>query len=208
MLPLWNFGVLAFTSLFTVINPISAAPIFVGMTAGAAPAERRRAALKSSLAAGATLLLFEAAGGLIFSFFGITVPAFQIAGGVLFTMISIRTLNNGREEVEAEAAGADPSIVPLAIPTIAGPGAISTVMALVGQAPDYRQRVALAAAIGAAIAITWIVLLAAPWIVEKIGQTGQRIVAKIMGLITCVIGVQFVINGITPVLSAIIRNAR
>ncbi len=208
MLPLWNFGALAFTSLFTVINPISAAPIFVGMTADSAPGERRRAALKASLAAGATLLLFEAAGGLIFSFFGITVPAFQIAGGVLFTMISIRTLNNGREEVDAEAAGADPSIVPLAIPTIAGPGAISTVMALVGQAPNYRHRMALAAAIGAAIAITWVVLLAAPWIVEKIGQTGQRIVAKIMGLITCVIGVQFVINGITPVLSTIIRNAR
>jgi multiple antibiotic resistance protein len=204
----WNFGVLAFTSLFTVINPISAAPIFVGMTAASPPGERRRAALKSSLAAGATLLLFEAAGGLIFSFFGITVPAFQIAGGVLFTMISIRTLNNGREEVAAEAAGGDPSIVPLAIPTIAGPGAISTVMALVGQATNYRHRVALAAAIGAAIAITWVVLLAAPWIVEKIGQTGQRIVAKIMGLITCVIGVQFVINGITPVLSGIIRNAR
>ena len=120
MLPLWNFGVLAFTSLFTVINPISAAPIFVGMTSGSTRGERRRAAAKSSLAAGATLLLFEAAGGLIFSFFGITVPAFQIAGGVLFTMISIRTLNNGREEVEADAAGGDPSIVPLAIPTIAG----------------------------------------------------------------------------------------
>ena len=208
MLPLWNFGLLAFTSLFTVINPISAAPIFVGMTAGVPPRERRRAALKSSLAAGATLLLFEIAGGLIFSFFGITVPAFQIAGGVLFTMISIRTLNNGREEVEAEAGGGDPSIVPLAIPTIAGPGAISTVMALVGQAPNYRHRIALAAAIGSAIAITWVVLLAAPWIVEKIGQTGQRIVAKIMGLITCVIGVQFVINGITPVLAGIIKSSR
>ena len=208
MLPLWNFGLLAFTSLFTVINPISAAPIFVGMTADALPGERRRAAWKSSLAAGATLLVFEAAGGLIFSFFGITVPAFQIAGGVLFTMISIRTLNNGREEVAAEAGGGDPSIVPLAIPTIAGPGAISTVMALVGQAPNYRHRLALAAAIGAAIAITWVVLLAAPWIVERIGQTGQRIVAKIMGLITCVIGVQFVINGISPVLSGIIRSAR
>jgi multiple antibiotic resistance protein len=208
VLPIWNFGLLAFTSLFTVINPISAAPIFVGMTAGAPAGERRRAALKSSLAAGATLLVFEAAGGLIFSFFGITVPAFQIAGGVLFTMISIRTLNNGREEVEAEAGGGDPSIVPLAIPTIAGPGAISTVMALVGQAPSYPHRFALAAAIGTAIAITWIVLLAAPWIVEKIGRTGQRIVAKIMGLITCVIGVQFVINGITPVLSNIIRTAR
>lgn len=208
MLPLWNFGLLAFTSLFTVINPISAAPIFVGMTAGRSSGERRKAALKASLAAGATLLLFEAAGGLIFSFFGITVPAFQIAGGVLFTMISIKTLNNGREEVEAEAAGGDPSIVPLAIPTIAGPGAISTVMALVGQAPNYRHRIALAGAIGAAIAITWVVLLAAPWIVEKIGQTGQRIAAKIMGLITCVIGVQFVINGITPVLAGIIKSAR
>jgi len=178
------------------------------MTGDKSAAERRKAALKSSLAAGATLLLFEAAGGLIFSFFGITVPAFQIAGGVLFTMISIRTLNNGREEVEAEAAGADPSIVPLAIPTIAGPGAISTVMALVGQAPNYRHRIALAGAIGAAIAITWLVLLAAPWIVERIGRTGQRIVAKIMGLITCVIGVQFVINGITPVLAGIIKSAR
>ena len=208
MLPLWNFGLLAFTSLFTVINPISAAPIFVGMTDGMPAADRRRAALKSSLAAGAALLVFEAAGGLIFSFFGITVPAFQIAGGVLFTMISIRTLNNGREEVEAEAAGGDPAIVPLAIPTIAGPGAISTVMALVGQATGYRHRLALAAAIGVAILITWMVLLAAPWIVEKIGQTGQRIVAKVMGLITCVIGVQFVINGITPVLSGIIRGAR
>lgn len=203
-----SFGLLAFTSLFTVINPISAAPIFVAMTTDRSAGERRKAALKSSLAAGATLLVFEAAGGLIFSFFGITVPAFQIAGGVLFTMISIKTLNDGREEVEADAAGGDPSIVPLAIPTIAGPGAISTVMALVGQAPSYRHRAALAAAIGVAIAITWIVLLAAPWIVEKIGRTGQRIVAKIMGLITCVIGVQFVINGITPVLSGIIRSAR
>ena len=208
MLSISHFGLLAFTSLFTVINPISAAPIFVGMTSSASSADRRRAALKSSLAAGATLLVFEAAGGLIFSFFGITVPAFQIAGGVLFTMISIRTLNNGREEVEAEAGGGDPSIVPLAIPTIAGPGAISTVMALVGQAPTYGHRLALGAAIGIAILITWLILLAAPWIVEKIGQTGQRIVAKIMGLITCVIGVQFVINGISPVLAGIIKSSR
>jgi len=207
--PIWNFGFLAFTSLFTVINPISAAPIFVGMTDRASPAQRRQSALKASLAAGTILLIFEAAGGLIFSFFGITVPAFQIAGGVLFTMISIKTLNNGREEVDAEeAAGTDPSIVPLAIPTIAGPGAISTVMALVGQATIFPQRVALASAIGANIVLTWIILLAAPTIVVRIGRTGQRIAAKIMGLITCVIGVQFIINGLTPVLFNIIKSAR
>lgn len=209
MQPVWNFGFLAFTSLFTVMNPISAAPIFVGMTDGDSPAERRKVAFKSSLAAGATLLTFEAAGSLIFSFFGITVPAFQIAGGVLFTMISIKTLNNGREEVEAEeAAGTDPSIVPLAIPTIAGPGAISTVMALVGQATTLPHRAALAGAIGTAIVLTCLILLAAPTIVVRIGRTGQRIVAKIMGLITCVIGVQFIINGITPVAVQILKSAR
>lgn len=124
-------------------------------------------------------------------------------------MISIKTLNNGREEVDAEeAAGTDPSIVPLAIPTIAGPGAISTVMALVGQTTTLSHRVALAGAIGTAIVLTCLILLAAPTIVVRIGRTGQRIVAKIMGLITCVIGVQFIINGITPVAVQILKSAR
>jgi multiple antibiotic resistance protein len=207
MTAILRFGFLAFTSLFSVINPISAAPIFVGMTTEKTPEQRRRSAVKASLAAGAALLIFEIAGGLIFSFFGITVAAFQIAGGILFTLISIKTLNNGKEEVAGET-GEDPSIVPLAIPTIAGPGAISTVMALVGQTENFSHRVALAAAIGANILLTLVILLASPWIVGKIGRTGQAIVAKVMGLITCVIGIQFIINGVTPVLAHIIKSAR
>lgn len=203
-----HFGILAFTSLFTVMNPISAAPIFVGMTDGYTAGRRRACAVKACIASGLTLFLFEVAGGLIFSFFGITVPAFQIAGGILFGMIGVRTLNNGREDVPEENVGGDPSIVPLAIPTISGPGAISTVMALVGQAPALSYRTALAIAIGVAIVLTFLILLAAPWIVAKIGQTGQKIVSKIMGLITCVIGIQFIINGITPVMTQIIRTAR
>jgi multiple antibiotic resistance protein len=203
-----RFGLLAFTSLFTVINPISAAPIFVSMTTGSTDAARRRAAVKASLAAGLALLIFEAAGGIIFSFFGITVPAFQIAGGILFTMISIKTLNNGKEEISPEEMEGDPSIVPLAIPTIAGPGAISTVMALVGQATSLPHRAALAGAISANIVLTLVILLAAPAIVAALGTTGQRIIAKVMGLITCVIGIQFVINGVTPVLQHIIKGAR
>src|SRR5439155_21753858 len=142
-----RFALLAFSSLFSVINPISAAPIFVVLTAGAAPRARRMVALKASLAALATLALFAAAGGAIFAFFGITVPAFQIAGGVLFTAMSLRTLREGREDVpEDEAARDDPSIVPLGIPLIAGPGAISTVMVLIGQAQSGAARLALAAA--------------------------------------------------------------
>src|SRR5713101_1842954 len=117
-----QFALLAFSSLFSVINPISAAPIFVAMTSGT-PSDRHRAAARACLAALAVLAVFAVAGGAIFTFFGITVPAFQIAGGLIFALLSIRTLQEGREEVPAdEVEKADPSIVPLGIPVIAGPG--------------------------------------------------------------------------------------
>ncbi len=203
-----QFALLAFSSLFSVINPISAAPIFVAMTSGAAR-QRRRAAARACLAAAAVLAVFAAAGGAIFAFFGITVPAFQIAGGLIFALMSIRTLQGGREDVPAdELEKADPSVVPLGIPVIAGPGAISTVMILVGQAQDSLTRLALGGAIAVNILLTFLILLAAPAIVAWIGPTGQRIVSKIMGLITAVIGVQFVLNGVTTVSLAILRTAR
>lgn len=206
--PVTQFALLAFSSLFSVINPISAAPIFVALTAGS-PRERRRAALRACFAAAAVLALFAAAGGAIFTFFGITVPAFQIAGGLLFAIMSIRTLQNGEKHVpENDADKLDPSVVPLGIPVIAGPGAISTVMVLVGQAQDGTRRLALAGAIAVNVLLTLAILLAAPAIVTRIGQTGQRIVSKIMGLITAVIGVQFVLNGVTTVFVEILRSAR
>lgn len=202
-----QYALLAFSSLFSVINPISAAPIFVALTAGT-PRERRRSALRACLAAAAVLALFAAAGGAIFAFFGITVPAFQIAGGILFAIMSIRTLQNGEKPVPDELDKADPSIVPLGIPVIAGPGAISTVMVLVGQAQDGMRRLALGGAIAVNVLLTLMILLAAPAIVARIGETGQRIVSKIMGLITAVIGVQFVLNGVTTVFVEILKLAR
>jgi multiple antibiotic resistance protein len=106
-----QFAVLAFSSLFSVINPISAAPIFVALTRGSR--DRRRAAFRACL---------TAAGGAIFSFFGITVPAFQIAGGILFTLMSIREVDYREKHLpEDDSGSADPSIVPLGIPLIGGP---------------------------------------------------------------------------------------
>ena len=191
-----QFAILAFSSLFSVINPISAAPVFVALTPGFSPAARRRAALRASAAAAAVLALFALAGGAIFNFFGITVPAFQIAGGLLFTLMGIRTLQTGREEVEDPEEHPDPSIVPLGIPLIAGPGAISTVMVLVGQASHSGHRAALAGAIAANVLLTVVILFLAPAIVAWLGLTGQKIVSKIMGLLTAVIGVQFILNGL------------
>jgi multiple antibiotic resistance protein len=204
-----QFAILAFSSLFSVINPISAAPVFVAMTGGRSGADRRRAALRASGAAAAVLALFALAGGAIFSFFGITVPAFQIAGGLLFTAMGLRTLQAGREDVPGDDEGhADPSIVPLGIPLIAGPGAISTVMVLVGQAAHSGHRLALAGAITANILLTLAILLLAPAIVAGLGRTGQLIVSKIMGLLTAVIGVQFILNGSSTVLLGLLEKSR
>lgn len=205
----WQFALLAFSSLFSVINPISAAPIFVALTVGDTPAARRRAAVRACLAALAVLAVFAAAGGAIFSFFQITVPAFQIAGGTLFTIISLREMQDtDRGVTPADAEKLDPSIVPLGIPVIAGPGAISAMMVLVGQAPDGAHRLGLAGALAVAMLITLAILLAAPAIVARIGFTGQRVVAKIMGLVTAVIGVQFILNGATTVILEILKQAK
>ncbi len=206
--PEGKFALLAFSSLFSVINPVEAAPIFVSLTAGR-PQERRRAALKACLAAAVILAVFAATGGAIFSIFGITLPAFQIAGGILFTIMGLTTLHT--DDHEPRAAGpsrGDPSVVPIGMPLIAGPGAISTVMVLVGQARDGFHRAALALAIALNIILTLAILLAAPWLVARIGENGQRIVSKIMGLICAVIGVQFVLNGVETVALAILRSAR
>jgi len=202
----FDFAVLAFSSLFSIINPISCAPIFVSMTEHMAK-ERKRSALRASLAAGVTLAVFALMGGAIFGFFGITVPAFQIAGGILFAVMSIETLL--KDTVEApERTNGDPSIVPMGIPMIAGPGAISTVMVLVGQAQSGFRLIALGTAILVNIALTLLILLASPWIANKLGITGQRIVNKIMGLMTAVIGVQFIINGSTTVFVDILKAAK
>ena len=203
-----KFVVLAFSSLFSVINPIEAAPIFVSLTAGM-PGERRRMALRASTAAALILAVFALTGGAIFSAFGITLPAFQIAGGILCTIMGLTTLREDERPERAEVVVTrDPSIVPLGMPLIAGPGAISTVMVLVGQARDGGHRVALALAIAGNILLTLVILLAAPKLVARIGVTGQRIVSKIMGLITAVIGVQFILNGVEAVSLAILKSAR
>lgn len=205
----FQFALLAFSSLFSVINPISAAPIFVALTAGEAPGERRRTALRACIAAALVLAVFAAAGGAIFSFFQITVPAFQIAGGILFTIMSLREMEDtDRGVTPADAEKQDPSVVPIGIPLIAGPGAISAMMVLVGQAPDGMHRLGLAAALAASIVITLAILLAAPAIVARIGLTGQRVVGKIMGLVTAVIGVQFILNGATTVILEILKQAK
>ncbi len=201
-----EFGILAFSSLFAMVNPISAAPIFVELTRRHAD-QRRKMAFKACMAAAAALFLFATAGGAIFSFFGITVAAFKIVGGLIFTIGSVRELLGEIKAREAgEDTGADPAIVPIGIPLIAGAGAISTVMMLSGQARDRLHQAALMGAIGANIAATLVVLLLAPTIVRRMGASGQEILSKVMALLTAVIGVQFILDGGTMVIMQLMHG--
>lgn len=201
-----EFGILAFSSLFAMLDPFASAPVFVGMTKGI-PERRKQIAIRACIAAGFALLLFATAGSKIFSFFGITVPAFQIVGGLLFAMTAIKELQGHEAHGDVQALGEhDPSIVPIGIPLIAGAGSISTVMVLSGQARSAPLQVALLSAISIAIALTLIVFLLAPKLVAKMGPAGQQVLSKVMALLSAVIGVQFIINGLTAVMSGLLKS--
>ena len=215
MTALLQFAVLAFTSLIAIVNPLGAIPMFAAMTASYTAAHRR-ATLRRAVAT-ATLLLFAftLVGTYILRFFGITTEAFQIAGGIIFFGIGWDMLQARRSRVkttqEEEDEGAhkeDVGIIPLGIPTLAGPGAITTVIALNGQAQSVAQSAMVYLGIVFTLAATWLTLAAAPMLTQRMGQTGMNIFTRLMGLLVTVIGAQFVINGSTTVVLNMVARVR
>lgn len=203
------FAVLCASSLLTIIDPIAAAPLFVAITAGQDEQSRKRTAIRACLVAGGLLTVFAVAGGAIFGLFGITIHAFRIAGGILFFTMAMPMLTGRTNHAPADLqSGDDPAIVPLGMPIIAGPGAISTVMVLMGQAEGIMHVVALHLAIVATVGLTAVALWLAPVLMRRLGRSGIMLVTRVLGLIMCVIGIQFVIDGAKPVVIDVIRAAR
>lgn len=201
-----EFALISFSSVFAMVDPIATAPLFVDMTKKIEH-RRKQIAIRACMAAGITLLLFAVAGSAIFKFFGITVPAFQIVGGLLLSISAIRTLHGVEEKHSgSDDESNDPSIVPLGIPLIAGAGSISTVMVLAGQARERMHQIALSAAILVTIAISFVVFLLAPRLVAKLGKSGQQIMSRVLALLTAVIGVQFILNGFSSVIAAVLAK--
>jgi multiple antibiotic resistance protein len=203
MSPQLAFAVLAFTSLLAIVNPLSAATVFVALSGADDARHRRRSVLTGVLTATAVLIVFAAAGTAILAFFGITTHAFKIAGGIIFFGIGSDMLQAKRsrvkatEEEEEEAASkSEIGIIPLGLPTLAGPGAITTVIALMAQAHDFPQAAIVFGAIIAVLLITGGILLVAPALLRFFGQSGLNVMTRIMGLLVMVIGVQFVIDGV------------
>ena len=194
---------LIFTSVLFIVDPLTAVPTFLAMTARDSPETRRFMARRGAWTCFITLTSFALGGSLIFRLFGITIGAFKIAGGVLIGLNAldmVQARRSQQKETPAEKAEGiqkeDVGIMPLGVPMLAGPGAISTVMVLAGASKSPVTTIGVYAAIALTAFLCYVTLAAATGLERRLGQTGMRILTRLMGLVLCAIAVQFIIDGI------------
>jgi len=194
---------LIFTSVLFIVDPLAAVPGFLAMTVRDTPQARRAMARRGAWTCAITLMLFAAGGSLIFLLFGITLGAFKIAGGILIGLNALEMVqarvSQQRETAEEKAEGtekADIGILPLGVPMLAGPGAISTVMVLALGSHTTLATATLYLSIALTALASYLVLAAATAVEHRLGQTGMRILTRLMGLVLCAIAVQFIVDGI------------
>jgi multiple antibiotic resistance protein len=199
-----KFSLLALSSIFFLVDPFAAIPSFIAITVGVEPTRRRGMARKAAITCFIVLISFALAGQFIFNLFGIKLPAFEIAGGLILMLIGIDMMEARRSptqesqaETEDAASREDAGIVPLGIPMLAGPGAISSVMVLVGEAPNHWQMLAIIGSIAITAVASYFVLSGADRIRVFLGETGIRILVRIMGLLLVALAMQFFVNGLT-----------
>ena len=199
-----EFSLVAFSSVFFISDPIGTVPAFLVMTADNSKAQRSRMARQAAWTCFLTLSVFALAGSLIFKAFGITLPAFKIAGGLLLMLVGFDMLQarrSGTREVSAEREEGmhkdEIGVTPIGIPMLAGPGAISTVMVLMGQSRHWWQVIPVFLAIVITALSAYFVLAGADRVRRVLGEIGTRVLMRLMGLVLLAIAVQFIINGAT-----------
>jgi len=203
-----KFAVVALSAMFFVIDPLANVPIFLTITATDSPAQRRRTARRAAFASWLTLSVFGLAGGLIFQAFGISLGAFKIAGGLMLLLMSVDmmraqpspTRTTAEEQGEAVARD-DVAIFPLAIPMLAGPGAIATVMVLMSRAAWHPMRTAAVfVAVTVACIASWLLMRSAANAERLLPKTLLRALERVMGLLLAAVAVEFIAGGIRDML--------
>ena len=196
-----QFALLTLTSILFIVNPIAVIPTYLVITQKDSAERRARTARRACISAAAILIAFAVAGRQIFSVFGITIDAFRVAGGLILWVVAMdmlhgeRRTQEGEQEITESATREDVALAPLAMPMLAGPGAISTIMVLSSQAVGMAEKVAVYVAIAVTMAIAWVVLRVGDKVVLRMGETGIRVMTRIMGLLLAAIAMQFVISG-------------
>lgn len=205
-----TFGILTFTSFFTLINPLGTMPIFMTMTADLDEPHRTRTAKKASIVAFITIIIFAFSGQVLFNFFGISVHSFRIVGGVIFFLMGMDMLQArlGKvkiKESEVKTYVNDISITPLAIPMICGPGALTNAIIMMEDADSIEKKVVLILTVFLVMLITYFILYSSSRIIKVLGETGINVMMRLMGLIVMVIAVEFFFSGLKPIIMDMIK---
>ena len=198
-----QFALLCFSSLFTLINPIGILPIYLTMTQNLSRLERTQINKQGLITAGMILLLFAFVGDYIFSIYDVTIEAFKIAGGIIFFRIGLTNLESKVSRIkstpmeEQEALLKDGfAFTPFAIPLIAGPGSISSSMILANSINNFIEKIIFIFSLFLTLFISYLIFQTAGRVSRTLGTIGIRILQRIMGLLLCVIAVQFILDGI------------
>ena len=195
-----SFLITSFVTLFVVIDPLGLVPLFIALTRGMAPDHRRAVGLRACVIAALLLTLFGLFGQKLLDFVGISMSAFRIAGGILLFLTALDMLferRTQRREGQMPDADHDPSVFPLAMPLIAGPGALAAMILLVGQSgPGLQGKALVLALMLVVIAVIYVLFLAAGPIERALGRTGTMVITRLLGMLLAALSVQFVIDGI------------
>jgi len=195
-----------YVAMIVIIDPFGVAPIYLSLTKRYSTEQRRQIRNKAIWIATGVLLTVCLTGLSVFKFFGITIPAFQIAGGILLLLMGIQQLNANhptisKEEKDEGLERDDISVFPLAIPLLAGPGAISTIVIYAANDPTWTRLGTLTMGVCAAMATSWLALKYAPMIFKVLGQTGLNLLTRLIGIVLTAVAVQFILDGLTAALA-------
>lgn len=192
--------VTAFVTLVVIIDPVGLAPLFVALTRGMDTGHRRRIAARACVTAAFVLTAFGLMGDAVLGFVGISMPAFRIAGGILLFLTALDMLferRSKRREGQTNPHEEDPSVFPLSIPLIAGPGAIATMILLAGQqGGEWSWVLAVHGVMGAVILLTFLMFLTAGPLERLLGPVGINVVTRLLGMLLAALSVQFVLDGL------------
>lgn len=200
-----SFALLCLTSFFTLTNPLGTMPVFLTMTQGMTEKERRFIVTRATLTAFIIIMVFTFAGQFLFKFFGISTNGFRIAGGFIifkigYDMLQARYTPMKLKDEEIKTYADDISITPLGIPMLCGPGAIANAIVLMQDAQSMELKATLIASIAFIYLLTYFILRASTRLVNLLGETGNNVMMRLMGLILMVIAVECFVSGVKPIL--------
>lgn len=193
------YTITVLVTMFVVMDPIAIAPVFLALTPGMTNAQRRRIAWRAVAVAGFVLAIFALAGEAVLTFIGISMPAFRVAGGILLFLTAIDMLFDRRTKRRKDRADEDdhddPSVFPIAIPLIAGPGSIASIILLTGEKPGFEGLATVVVMTVFTLAVMALTLQASGYL-ERIGKTGINVITRLLGMLLAALSVQFVLDGL------------